>query len=584
MGLFSKSEEDLTGLASFFDFLCAVFSRIAYAEAPMPLFLMSGMFEKLNESGQPIPGTGIIPQSLLKALSKITNVSELNQDEKVLFNLDDAKNTIPTRTYNGKKYVNFIPYAEQINILIEDTKKSNYYSQKTDSNIRIISLADSNYGDVLIIGIKYLPNFVFTSFRGTYSTKTAQSYIQLESKSPVEIAKGIKLLKGIAKIEFEMLHSILAANNDMVTTFLKTNNVIPVFTGHSLGGALATILDLEYCSIVSKKGEQTFSPLSGTPVCISFGSPRVLSKTTSETLCDMIINGIKSSEDNNPKSLNILFHRYSNDGDPVTALPPPGFGFYHPCSSDKNKANGYRKFVSRDCKSSTKASSSNLARSEYTKPIKCRDEEATTLTKVINSGPNMYDHMTYLYISFAKAADILHLFGKSAFTVETTEVGRVKQTNPEFSVKSGETEMRIVQMTGNSSTGEYTEDFIDLVKLRKKGDSILNEDSLVSKKLFSDILYVKQDKINVSFNSQGLPIPFPKKVDDRELEDEEDPTYQADLKNVSDNSFVENAIELPPAVTAAPAAGGKRKSRKIKRKVRKITKRKINKRRKTRRH
>ena len=154
----------------------------------------------------------------------------------------------------------------------------------------------------------------------------------------------------IAKIEFEMLHSILAANNDIVTTFLKTTNVIPVFTGHSLGGALATLLDYEYCSIIEKRGAQAFPSLSSKPVCISFGSPRVLSKTTSEIFCGKIIKGLT------------LFHRYSNDGDPITSLPPPGFGFYHPCSSKNDKAKGYRKFVSRDCKSSTKMSS-NLARS-----------------------------------------------------------------------------------------------------------------------------------------------------------------------------------------------------------------------------
>jgi hypothetical protein len=229
--------------------------------------------------------------------------------------------------------------------------------------------------------------------------------------------------------------------------------------------------------------------------------------------------------------------------------------------------------------------SSNLARSEYTKAINCRDVEPSTLTKAINSGPNMFDHMTYLYISFAQAADLAHLLVKSGFTVETTEIGRVKNTNPQISLTSGDTEMRIVQMTGNGEAGEYTEDFVDLVKLRTKSDKILHEDSFLSKKIFSDILYAKKDKIDATFNQETkLPIPFPKKVDDRELEDVEDPTYQTDLKNVSDNSFVENAIELPPAMTVAAAAGGKRKSRKIKRKVRKITKRKINKRRKTRRH
>ena len=89
MGFFDKkpNPEDLTGLASFFDFLCAVFSRIAYTEDPMPLFLISGVFR-------------IISKDLLVPLSKITNISQLNQDEDILFNLRSPNNTIPIRTYN----------------------------------------------------------------------------------------------------------------------------------------------------------------------------------------------------------------------------------------------------------------------------------------------------------------------------------------------------------------------------------------------------------------------------------------------------------------------------------------------------
>jgi hypothetical protein len=516
MGFFDKKPEDLTGLASFFDFLCAVFSRIAYTEDPIPLFLISGVFR-------------IIPKDLLVPLSKITNISQLNQDEDILFNLSSPNNTIPIRTYNGKKYVNFIGYAEKINTLIEDTQTSPYYKKETDPNIKIISVADSNYGNVLVIGLKYIPNFIFTSFRGTYSTKTAGSYIQLSSRNPVEIEKGVKVLKGIAKIEFEILHSILAANNYIVTTFLKINNVIPVFTGHSLGGALATLLDLEYCNIITKKGLNVFSPLLPKSVCISFGSPRVLSKTTSETLCSKLV------------SSQTLLHRYSNDGDPVTSLPPPGFGFYHPCSSDNDKAKDYRKFVSRDCKSSTIMRP--LPKSEYTKAINCTDKEPTMGTKLLNAVPNIADHMTYLYVSFAKAADIAHLFGKSAFTIETTEISRVKNTNPQLNITQGDTEMRIVQMTGNGNVGEYTSDFIDLVKLRKKGDTILNEDSLMSNKIFSDILNLKQDKVTVSFKPDGQPTPFSKSVRDDLIE-------SVNQNNLVDSSFAENPIQ----------SGGKRRS------------------------
>ena len=171
------TSEDLTGLSTFFDFLCAVFSRIAYSEVPMPLFLLSGVLR-------------IIPKKLLLRLREITDISKLNQDEQDFFNLNDPSNEllistgeddpiVEIRTYNGKKYINFIPYAEKINNLIEDTSKSPYYKQITNPDIQMDSIATSNYGIVLIIGIKFIPNLIFTSFRGTYSTKTAQSYIQM---------------------------------------------------------------------------------------------------------------------------------------------------------------------------------------------------------------------------------------------------------------------------------------------------------------------------------------------------------------------------------------------------------------------
>lgn len=546
------TSEDLTGLSTFFDFLCAVFSRIAYSEVPMPLFLLSGVLR-------------IIPKKLLLRLREITDISKLNQDEQDFFNLNDPSNElliskgeddpiVEIRTYNGKKYINFIPYAEKINNLIEDTSKSPYYKQITNPDIQMDSIATSNYGIVLIIGIKFIPNLIFTSFRGTYSTKTAQSYIQMSSASPVEISAGKKVLKGIAKIEFEMLHTILASNNNIATKFLGGSNIIPVFTGHSLGGAMATILDYEYCDIVEKKGNQYFSPLLPTPVCISFGAPRVLSKTTSEKLCDKIVNG------------KTIVRRYTNDGDLVTALPPAPVGFYHPCSSDRDKSMDRRKMVSRDCKSSTRVSV-NLARSDYTKAINCRDKEPTMLTKAINAGQNMFDHMTYLYISFAKAADITHLFGKSAFTINTTEVGRVNSTNEALKITEGDTEMYIYQMIGNSGVGEYTLDNIDLVKLRRKGDTILHEDSLMNNKIFSDILYVKKDTVNVSFGSDGLPIPFSKKIGDQQLEDYEDEKYKEDLAKSMETTFGQ-----------IPVGGRRKNKRKTRRKVNKLTKRKSRKR------
>lgn len=59
----TSKTQDFVGLASFFDFLCAIFSRIAYTETPIQLFLLSGVFK-------------IIPEELVMSLSKISDTED----------------------------------------------------------------------------------------------------------------------------------------------------------------------------------------------------------------------------------------------------------------------------------------------------------------------------------------------------------------------------------------------------------------------------------------------------------------------------------------------------------------------------
>lgn len=540
----NSAKGDLIGLSSFFDFFCSVLSRIAYTETPQPLFLLSGVLK-------------IIPTELMEALSKVNNISELDQDESVLYSL--PKNNIKTRTYKDKTYIDFIGYAEEINTLIENTVSSKYYDKKTDQNIKMITLGDSNYGDVSIIGIKTIPNFIFTVFRGTYSSKTAQSYVQLQSIQPVKISEQNgevkKMLAGIAKIDFEIIHSILESNH-VIATFLDKKNIIPVFTGHSLGGGMSTILTDEYCSLVKSDAEQ-YEPLSPKPICITFGAPRVLSLTTSINFCKKIIDG------------SVLFRRYSNHGDPITALPPPRMGFYHPCSSDQDKKQGFRKFVSRDCNGSSKASIKTIAVSDTTKAINCSDEPSSWFNKM--PAANILDHMTYLYISFAKAADITHLFGKSL--VNATEIERYK----------GDTVLRIVEMSGDSEQGKYNVNFIDLVNTRIKDGKALFEDKKINREVFSYILSIQKNAPDIQFCTNGLPCAFTKKHNMNILDmDETYPLKKIDAEQLHDVVNAEKKderndyngeIPAPVPTTAPVSTGGKRRKTKSKRK-RRSTKRK----------
>jgi hypothetical protein len=503
---------DMIGSACFMDFLCAIFSRIAYTEDPLPIYLVSGVFR-------------IFPKELIITLSQITSITDLKDDTVLLQKADTLypKHTIPIRVSNKLRYVDFMPYVPSINELIENTDKSKYYEKETDPNIKIISIADSNYGDTLVICTKYVA-FMWLAFRGTYSTKTAQSYIQLSSLIPAEIDEGTKLLKGIAKIEYEIIHTIFAAMKVLVKDFLPNKNVIPVITGHSLGGGLATIFGNEYCNLVAKYGESFVAPLNSKPICISFGSPRVLSKGTSERLCQHVVSD------------RILFHRFSNDADPVTSLPPPGIGFYHPCSSSNDKAKGNRALTSRDCKSPMTLIPLKL---NLNKPINCRTTESSLSGRVFGVGPSPLHHVSYLYVSFIQAADIVHLLAKSALTINTTEIGRVKATNSQFSLTQGDSEMRIVQMTGNGNTGIFTVGFVDLVTLRKTRGP-LKEDSVMHETLFLKLLDNTKFKQEISFDAKGMPVSFPKSIKDDSLADN-DQYYRNELNSTGDNSFVDAA-------------------------------------------
>ena len=538
MGLFSSSNSNIdgtVGIASFFDFLCAAFSRIAYTEDPMPLFLISGVLR-------------IIPPEIIAGLATITDANFKIEDDR-LFNLNANPNGLKLREYtdsggNKRKAIDFMDYVKRINILIEDTTNTPDYTQTTDQNVQIISIADSNYGDVLVIGIKTLPNLIFCSFRGTYSIKTAASYARPDSIVPVTIDDvGRKLLLGIGKIVFEISHTIIDAMDYLSKNFLQEQS-IPVFTGHSLGGAMGTMMCYEYCKTIKER--ETI--LNKKCICISFGSPRALGEKSSEELCKYVVDG------------QIIFQRFSNDGDPVTSLPPPGFGFYHPCSSVADKKAGNRKLVSRDCKSST--TMRPLPKSEYTKSINCTDKEPSTLTKLANAAPNIADHMTYLYVSFVKAADVAHLFIGSALTFETSEIGRVPETNIEEGVTAGDTELRIDTMTGNGAEGTYKVSFEDLVNLREKVGK-LSEDTKDSSKVFA-FLETLPGTYKLVFGQNKLPNLIPKKADDSELADA-----------IQEYRILETGVPEEKYLYPAPMGGYKKKNKrknKNKTKTKKIKK------------
>ena len=211
-----------------------------------------------------------------------------------------------------------------------------------------------------------------------------------------------------------------------------------------------------------------------------------------------------------------------------------------------------------------------LPRSEYTKPINCSDVEPSSLTKAVNAAPNIADHTTYSYVSFIKAADISHLFVGSALTWSTTEIGRVQKDDAMYGIKAGDSELRIVQMTGDGLSGLYTIQFVDLVNLREK-QSVLHEDVKDTGKVFLDL--VTGGDTQVEFKN-GLPIAFKKSINDNGLEDEAVPQYIEDVKKAKGSSYANEGIVV---VGGKRTKKSKRKSNKGKNKSKRNKRNKRNK-------
>jgi hypothetical protein len=259
------------------------------------------------------------------------------------------------------------------------------------------------------------------------------------------------------------------------------------------------------------------SILSKQSVLVTFGSPRVLSVEDSKKLCNFAV-----------KDKITLIHRYSNNSDPITSLPPNrgGFHYAHPCSSFHDKKKGNRKLVARDCESPTNV----FKQLDYSIPINCIDKEPTVTKQLLNLGANPLSHASYLYVSFSHKSDLIRtLLGPTAYWT-SEEIGRVSKTESKYHINKGDTELRIISMSGNNKLGIYFIYFVDLVNLRvitKEND--LPEDLILTKKIFDDILKAPHSKITVKFED-NLPIPFPKQVKDSKILDVSYPNYQKDLQ------------------------------------------------------
>ena len=258
--------------------------------------------------------------------------------------------------------------------IIENNKIINkiLYSKRTyhaNSDFKFFSISNSNYSSSFITANRVM-NTIIISFRGTYSLKSGLSYAKLSSAFPVFLCDDQGVLIGIFKIIFEIYNTIIQAIDYLGSHFLKTNPTI-ITTGHSLGGACATIFSYLYQLNVKKK-----------IYCITFGAPRVFNYELIKVYNSYILKN------------KIMFHRYVTNGDPFPKLPPNIKGlttntFFHP-----------------DDRETMLDGSSYLCKNQ-TKKIKCSLKSKTHKRK-----SNIKYHGNYIGISYKDAANNLKNLNK----------------------------------------------------------------------------------------------------------------------------------------------------------------------------
>ncbi|CAB4004099.1 mastigoneme [Paramuricea clavata] len=170
------------------------------------------------------------------------------------------------------------------------------YQNKNDSALNSLRLIDS---DNKVHGfVKYKGKTIIVSFRGTVDTKGWINNAKF-LKRDYQSCKGCKVHTGFSTFYNSVQMQLLAK----VSAFSHAHpNSKVIVTGHSLGGALATLAAVE----LAKAGYNTD--------LITYGSPRVGNKQFSEYV-DKTMNGL---------NLRVTYKK-----DIVTASPPQSIGYWH---------------------------------------------------------------------------------------------------------------------------------------------------------------------------------------------------------------------------------------------------------------
>lgn len=506
------------GNVPFITFICVILSKLAYlpdcgflpryeqifgSEKYVPVI------SKICNRGQPVNylRTNIeynpIPTSILTAI-KEAHIQDIFSDQKIYKHCKNIE--FYTDNHSNQQFVNFIKYAKFFNFLNGSTNKGEintnkniakndikntikYSKNNTDEKeyVKYISLAWSNYSIIYIVADKRT-NSIFIIYRGTASIKGITSYINFNTfnkNGPCN--NDDAYIPGIFKITSEAIHTLIESISYLATNFLKAskpNSVKLIATGHSLGGAMATIFSYLYLGIRNNNlSNQHISTLSKQIVCISVGAPRCINASTLKKFNHFMNQNM------------IMYRRLVTKGDPVPLMPHKAyFGYYHP--GDDMKFNNGLEY----CQSTYSGIRGNFI--NYNKSSNCKNKEDHIMSFATEN--QSYDHLNYLYISY------LSLIPQS---INQLEIPR--------EVETGDTLMRVI--IGSIKNKKVA--FFNLVKSRginykkpllKFLVDIHNQDILMTHKAFLKLVSLM--KPDASDNKD----PSPKVIYNEEIFDTND--------------------------------------------------------------
>jgi hypothetical protein len=253
-----------------------------------------------------------------------------------------------------------------------------------------------------------------------------------------------KFLFGIYKILMDTIHALMDSINYVAKKINPSGEngaVTIISTGHSLGGALATIFGYVYVSHISNlPNHSTLYPKLNVNIgCFSLGSPRVFSPQLAKRFCQLTQNNQEVfKEDQEYQQFiqkadikgRITFLRIVSYKDPVPMLPPAkfGFSFEHPCSGDERT----RKNTNVDClvqienSFSTRCAATKRLAMTYNfqdLPLNCVDTKEARQNGL--QGPSlaknpMSYHTEYLGISFIGGINFDNIIGNNPARVRET--------------------------------------------------------------------------------------------------------------------------------------------------------------------